>query len=66
MYSLTTTNQFDKDYKLCKKRGYKMELLNFIFLLLEEKGAYQQNSNLINLQEITKAFGSVTFNPIGY
>jgi len=39
MYSLTTTTQFEKDYKLCKKRGYKMELLNSIFLLLEEKGA---------------------------
>jgi mRNA interferase YafQ len=39
MYSLNTTNQFEKDYKLCKKRGYKMELLNSIFLLLEEKGS---------------------------
>ena len=38
MYSLNTTNQFEKDYKLCKKRGYQMELLNSIFLLLEEKG----------------------------
>lgn len=38
MYSLNTTKQFEKDYKLCKKRGYKMELLNSIFLLLEEKG----------------------------
>ena len=38
MYSLNTTNQFEKDYKLCKKRGYKMELINSIFLLLEEKG----------------------------
>ncbi len=38
MYSLSTTNQFEKDYKLCKKRGYKMELINSIFLLLEENG----------------------------
>jgi mRNA interferase YafQ len=38
MYSLATTNQFEKDYKLCRKRGYKMELINSIFLLLEEHG----------------------------
>jgi mRNA interferase YafQ len=39
MYSLNTTNQFEKDYNLCKKRGYKVEFLNSIFLLLEEKGS---------------------------
>ncbi len=38
MYSLSTTNQFEKDIKLCRKRGYKMELINFIFLILEETG----------------------------
>ncbi len=38
MYSLATTNQFQKDYKLCKKRGYKMELINSVFLILEENG----------------------------
>ena len=38
MYKLATTKQFEKDYKLCKKRGYKMELINSIFMLLEQKG----------------------------
>ena len=38
MYQLATTKQFEKDYKLCKKRGYKMELVDSIFLLLEQKG----------------------------
>ena len=38
MYLLSTTNQFEKDYKLCKKRGCDMELLNSIFLQLEDKG----------------------------
>lgn len=38
MYNLTSTNQFEKDYKLCKKRGYKMESLNIIFSNLEQKG----------------------------
>ncbi len=37
MYQLATTNQFEKDYRLCKKRGYKMELINSIFLLLEQE-----------------------------
>ena len=39
MYQLTSTNQFEKDYKLCKKRGYKMELLNVIFQNLEQTGS---------------------------
>ena len=38
MYQLTTTKQFEKDYKLCKKRGLKMELLNTLFTYLEETG----------------------------
>jgi len=59
MYSLTTTNQFEKDYKLCRKRGYKMELINSIFLLLEQQGFLPPNSNLTNLKGNTKAFGSV-------
>lgn len=38
MFQLATTKQFEKDYKLCKKRGYKMEWINSIFSLLEIKG----------------------------
>lgn len=38
MYQLSTTNQFEKDYKLCKKRNYDMELLNRIFSVLELNG----------------------------
>ena len=38
MYQLSSTNQFEKEYKLCKKRGYKMDLLNAIFEDLEQKG----------------------------
>ncbi len=38
MYKLTTTKQFEKDYKLCKKRGYRMTLINMIFLELERSG----------------------------
>ncbi len=38
MYRLTTTRQFEKDYKLCKKRGLKMDLINKVFQLLETNG----------------------------
>ncbi|MCB9033489.1 MAG: type II toxin-antitoxin system YafQ family toxin [Chitinophagales bacterium] len=38
MYQINSTNQFEKDVKLCKKRGYKMELLLQTILILEEKG----------------------------
>ena len=38
-YRLATTNSFDKDKKLCKKRGYDMALLDDVveMLLLGEK-----------------------------
>lgn len=39
MYKLTTSKQFEKDYKLCKKRGYRMNLINTIFLELERSGS---------------------------
>jgi mRNA interferase YafQ len=38
MYKLTTARQFEKDYKLCKKRNCKMGLLNELFLELEITG----------------------------
>lgn len=38
MLTLKTTTQFRKDYKLMKKRGYKMDLLeNVLEKLLQEK-----------------------------
>jgi len=41
MYSLRTTGQFEKDFKLCKRRGYKMELINSVILSLEQKGVLE-------------------------
>ena len=38
MYQLTTARQFERDYKLCKRRGYKMDLLNELFLQLQNTG----------------------------
>jgi mRNA interferase YafQ len=34
MYSLTTTNRFNKSLKLCKKRGYNLSLLQIVIDLL--------------------------------
>lgn len=38
MYRLSTTRQFEKDYKLCKKRRYKLDLLHNIISQLEKSG----------------------------
>ena len=39
MYTIITTNRFEKDVKICKKRGYDMSLLQNVMTLLAEKGA---------------------------
>ena len=38
MYTLVSTNQFEKDYKLCLKRGYKVNLLSTLIEQLEKSG----------------------------
>ncbi len=38
MYRLSATTQFEKDYKLCKKRRYKLELLHSVISQLEKSG----------------------------
>ncbi len=37
MYIIKTTNQFEKDVKLCKKRGYDLTLLQKAMTLLAQK-----------------------------
>ena len=39
MYSIITTNQFEKDLKRCKKRGLNLNLLQEAMQLLSESGA---------------------------
>ncbi len=39
MYILSTTKQFEKDYKLCIKRGLNIKLINVAFKLLENTGS---------------------------
>ena len=38
MYTIYTTNKFDKDYKLCLKRGLDTSLLKAAVYLLEQSG----------------------------
>jgi mRNA interferase YafQ len=38
MFVLITTKQFEKDYKLCLKRGYKIRELTILFESLEKSG----------------------------
>ena len=47
MYTLSTTSQFKKDYKLCQTRKFDLKLLDYVFSLLELNGhlpsAYKQH-----------------------
>lgn len=38
MYSISYSNKFKKDYKLCKKRGYDISKLEEVVQLLEKNG----------------------------
>ena len=38
MYTIKVTNQFKKDWKLCVKRGYPMDLLQEVITLLAQNG----------------------------
>ena len=38
MYIIKVTNQFKKDWKLCVKRGYPMDLLQEVITLLAQNG----------------------------
>lgn len=38
MYIVKVTNQFKKDWKLCVKRGYPMDLLQEVITLLAQTG----------------------------
>lgn len=38
MYTIFTTNRFDKDVKLCIKRKFNIKLLQTVMKLLEETG----------------------------
>lgn len=38
MYKITTTNRFEKEVKICMKRGYDISLLKNVMELLAESG----------------------------
>jgi mRNA interferase YafQ len=43
MFTLSTTKQFERDFRLCKKRGYRMQLLQKVLADLELSGTVSSN-----------------------
>lgn len=43
MYQIKTTNKFEKDYKLCAKRGLNLDLLKQAVYQLETSGKLPQS-----------------------
>jgi len=48
MYKILTNNEFEKDVKTCKKRGYNMKLLLTVIELLQKMVNYQPNISNTN------------------
>jgi mRNA interferase YafQ len=38
MYIISFSNQFKKDFKLCKKRGYDISKLEEVIIILQKNG----------------------------
>ncbi|MHB8259620.1 MAG: type II toxin-antitoxin system YafQ family toxin [Bacteroidia bacterium] len=58
MYTLHPTKKFEKDYKLCIKRGLNLELINTALELLEKTGTlpskykpHKLRGNYVNYSE---------------
>lgn len=65
MLTLKTTMQFRKDYKLMKKRGYKMDLLEDIWEHFCRKSHLRRSIATMRLLGIIPAFGSAMYSLIG-
>ncbi len=63
MYLLSTINQFERDYKLCRKRKYDMLLLHNIFSLLELEGKLSAKNKPHKLTGNYKGFGECHIKP---
>ena len=63
MYQLSSTNQFEKDYKLCKKRKYDMQLLHHIFSALEINGSLPAKNKMHKLTGNYKGFWECHIKP---
>ncbi len=53
MYTIITTNKFDKSLKLCKKRNYDLSLLQVVIDLLQNEGKLPQK---IQTSQIIRKF----------
>jgi mRNA interferase YafQ len=63
MFQLATTSQFEKDYKLCLKRGYKMNLLHKLFAELETTGTVKASHKPHKLTGDYKGFWECHIRP---
>lgn len=43
MYSIAATNKFKKDFKLCIKRGFNIDLIQAVIFSLEKDGTVPSN-----------------------
>ena len=50
MLNVSFTGQFKKDYKLCKKRGYNMELLQSVIYVLAIPDVLPEKNKYHNLK----------------
>jgi len=66
MYTLKTTKQFEKDWKLCVKRGYDMTLLETVIKLLMESGTLPANYKPHKLSGNREGNGNVILPLIGF
>lgn len=58
MYTITTTNKFDKSLKLCKKRNYDLSLLRAVIDLLQKEGKLPQKKQASQIiRKLQRLFG---------
>ena len=65
MYKIYTTNRFEKDLKLCKKRNYDLNLLKGVIDLLQKDGKLPEKYKSHKLSGNFADCWNVTSNQIG-
>lgn len=57
-YRIKYSGGFKKSYKLCKRRGYDMQLLEKAITLLANEENFHQNIKLISFRDAFRVFGN--------
>ena len=63
MYSIKTTNRFEKDFIKCVKRNYKIEALEKVLKILERSGKLPFNYKPHKLSGIFKGYWECHIKP---